>query len=437
MICVPPKRPRRAALGVSLAALAALSPVAALADDAADTTDPVVKAYTLQKDRAVAKKAALDAEADLALATSAKVPKGPYTGAVTVGEKAGEAEANMIAARAVTDAAELIAKSAPDSCSKVVVVAGNESLTMGHWRVYETRRQMIDTALGDATAVFNQAVGVRDVTERPAAAKPTKVAPGFSVGMAAVSIGAALDTITKLGSFFQTDYEVKGVAITADDMLFREAMSGALLAKRKAVAQPLRLASATSQDRITTDLIALHRKAVAAAGDHDAAVSEANRLHAQAEAAAKKDPAYAKALNAAAARFDAAAGVAKAALDDYAAFLTYLSGADSAGVPNLQPILVEESLETWLFGPAGARATQAGVCALALKVNNMGGGIYTKKNLWTFLGTMPFYVGGVATVTYTYIDPASGQVLAAGSVERHGGYGKLHEIVKTYSAPDS
>lgn len=444
-------------LSVGLAALMVSTPRLAAAQDAS-AVDPVVKAYNLQKDRAAAKKGAVDAQADLALATSAKMPKGPYDGTVTLGEKAGSAEAHLIAARAISQAATMVAVAAPPTCARIVLVAGTDSLTMAHWRVYETRRRIIRAAFDAGAARFEAAQKAEaderkaeEAAAKSAPAKPArkagKKAPAAAAAMAAsapfvaapIAVAATLDVITKLGSFFETNYEMHGVDIDADDPLLREAVTGALVAKGLRATQPLRLARGDAQDRITADVVDLHRVATIAAGQRNVADAEAKRLRALADDAAKaKKAAMADALNGIAAQYELASAIAKAALEDHAAFLTYMSGSDAAGVPVLQPVVVELALEADLYGPqpiadGGVRSPPVGACALALKVNNMGGGIYTKKNLWTFLGAMPFWAGGVATVTYTYIDPAKGDVVAAGAIERHGGYDRLNAITKSFS----
>lgn len=71
---------------------------------------------------------------------------------------------------------------------------------------------------------------------------------------------------------------------------------------------------------------------------------------------------------------------------------------------------------------------EAGDHALFVHVNAAAGGYYTKKNLWTFLGSMPFYVMGGAIVSYLEFDGKSGEVIHAGQFTIHSGHDKVSKV---------
>ena len=64
---------------------------------------------------------------------------------------------------------------------------------------------------------------------------------------------------------------------------------------------------------------------------------------------------------------------------------------------------------------------------LELKIDAAGGSYYTKKNIWSTLGDMPFEIAGGAVVHYTFFN-RGGQVLAADSIQVHSGYYEVNDI---------
>lgn len=75
---------------------------------------------------------------------------------------------------------------------------------------------------------------------------------------------------------------------------------------------------------------------------------------------------------------------------------------------------------------------EAGSRLVFLRLNTPAGGRYTRKNLWTFFGTMPFYVSGGVIASYVVVDPNTGGVLTAGQQTVHSGYHKLHKAAKQF-----
>jgi hypothetical protein len=66
---------------------------------------------------------------------------------------------------------------------------------------------------------------------------------------------------------------------------------------------------------------------------------------------------------------------------------------------------------------------------LEVKIDAAGGSYYTKKNIWSTLGDMPFEIAGGAVIHYTLFD-AGGRVLAADSVQVHSGYYEVNAIAE-------
>ena len=62
------------------------------------------------------------------------------------------------------------------------------------------------------------------------------------------------------------------------------------------------------------------------------------------------------------------------------------------------------------------------------RLHNVSGSTYTKKNLWTAFGGMPFFVMGGATGSFVLLKGDSGQLIHSALVPFHGGYKKVSQI---------
>jgi hypothetical protein len=65
---------------------------------------------------------------------------------------------------------------------------------------------------------------------------------------------------------------------------------------------------------------------------------------------------------------------------------------------------------------------------LVIKSHVGGGTTYTKKNFWTFFGSVPFYVSGGALTSYALLDGKSGEVVASGVFDRAEKFTKVRAV---------
>jgi hypothetical protein len=135
------------------------------------------------------------------------------------------------------------------------------------------------------------------------------------------------------------------------------------------------------------------------------------------------DPAKKAALDEVAALYGRAAEAYTVAQKRFDDLLVSLAMVDKDGVPQVALIIDQKTL---------AEALAAGAYALFVRLNSSAGGYYTKKNLWTFFGDMPFFVSGGAIASYLAVDGASGSVKAAGQFQVHSGYHKLHKVEERF-----
>jgi hypothetical protein len=65
---------------------------------------------------------------------------------------------------------------------------------------------------------------------------------------------------------------------------------------------------------------------------------------------------------------------------------------------------------------------------MTVRLATSGGAYYTKKNMWTFFGSMPFYNMGGVVVSFVLLEGTDGHVLASGAIPVYGGYVKSDEL---------
>jgi hypothetical protein len=124
-------------------------------------------------------------------------------------------------------------------------------------------------------------------------------------------------------------------------------------------------------------------------------------------------------LKQAAELYDQAAALLRNAMAKADEFITGLGIADAKGVLLITKLAQEKSV--------CERLTKENTLALVLDLRAAVGGYYTKKNVWTFLGQMPFFAMGGAVVTYLLLD-GDGQLVATGLVPIHSGYQGVHKV---------
>jgi hypothetical protein len=297
---------------------------------------------------------------------------------------------------------------------RVVLLPGAETLHYTNYRQFLLGSKLtvraLDAAFAGGAALRDKA---RDVLIAPAprpGAATAEAIPALTVA------GAAIDAISKLGSYFMTDYESGGISLSPDAEQLTSAVAGSLLKldpPPSAVVLPGR--QAPRSDELEAIIRDLADKVLGVDTAASNAEEEAKRQRRLGELnAADKD----KHLRAAG-FCDSAAELLRKALLKAEAFIATLAVADSKGVALIAKIALEKAIAD--------EAGKADALSLALDVRAAAGGYYTKKNLWTFFGFMPFYVMGGAVVTYQLVDK-DGVLKGAGTVPVHAGYSNVKKV---------
>jgi hypothetical protein len=368
---------------------------------------------TLRKVQAEARTAAINAEVADAKAQIGSVTGTSLTGTVTAQQGAGGVEASLLAASAIRDAVVKIKSELPKlgEGRRYILFAGIQRPDFADWRLFEVRRAGVLHA-------YERADDLQQPAARAAAdaAAPLRDATPPAVESAAVvtaATGAALDIASKLGSYFQSDYTVGPTAIAGVDadlvaVTLAGLLPGAWYPARWPPPVPDHLAEVLLKDLINRrNVTRAERKGVEAA------------WKAAAEAAAREGDTARKAqFERVAARFAEVVEVYDAADKAFDALLDSLTTLDASGFPRIARVAEQKAISDRLAG---------GDVAVLVQLSGGAGTTFTKKNLWTFLWGMPFFVSGGAIVSFLAVD-CSGDVKAGGQIPLHSGFLRVCDI---------
>jgi hypothetical protein len=108
-----------------------------------------------------------------------------------------------------------------------------------------------------------------------------------------------------------------------------------------------------------------------------------------------------------------AADAWKTSMGLYDAFFSKLTTTDDKGALPLANVVREGVID---------EALANGDLLLLVKLQKSGGSYYTKKNMWTFFGGMPYYHMGGVVASFVLLDGKTGTVQKSGIVPVHGGF---------------
>lgn len=325
------------------------------------------------------------------------VAGGPFNGAVELKDKAGAAEANLLASHAIRSAAARIS-------AQVTAFTDNRSIYLFNLKDFPNFQRL--AAFRFRTALVKQAyqsVGVSSGSDETPAALP---------GLASSS----LDALSKILGFFKSDFTIGGTEVKADDTQLLFAVAGSL-PKRKvyvpAVYSPVAQADAVS--RMTAAVGELAKPRINAN-------KEMKSLSEQVDDLLKGDDEKKQLAESKKSRMD----ILKSVIALHDAFLNSLITPDSNGTLPIALLAQEFAVDASL---------QADGMVLLVKLENAAGGYFIKKNLLTGLGFMPLYHMGGAVASYVLLSGKAGTVLASNVVPVHGGFVKAgavkDELAKT------
>lgn len=371
--------------------------------------------FNAQKAQADAATAAANARVTSEKAKFGSV-EGTKFGTTSVDANAAGLEASLLSAEAIDSAANWICNELKQlEFKRYALFTSSQRQQFGEYLLFQTK---IATILDS----YARADAAQKVVMVAAGGKRTEaVETRESVAIIATAAGASLDLISKLGSYFLSDYKFSPANVSGVDTDLLAVSLAARLAKKGDCIYPARWSPASDYSAIHGGLEPLEKQR------HDArpqlkAVIEAQKQK-TAEAAAEKDEGKKKELLGLADQYQRVADIhlsANKALDD---LLTSLAEADSTGLARVTRIAEQKAVSDHLTDGL----------ALLLHVGGGGGTTYIKKNLWTFFNMMaPFYVSGGAVVSFLAVD-RKGFIKAAGQKQLHSGYLKAQSVAARYN----
>ncbi len=414
----------------SIAVAATLAGTAALAQTMPDPTSspsPTGTDWAAEKARYEAEAAAYNAAAAAATARSAMIAAqtaadrasiGSVTGqtaidgSVATASGTGQAEATLLVTRSMTAAAAQIWEDLKNESfgeRPVLILTSIDQLST----VDAIQFQMQQADVGALLAVARQ----RYLEARTADdALPNSLEDGGTGDrMAALTAaGAVIDVASKLGSYFLSNYSFQPVTIDAPSQLAASAVVSAARARHSRV-QFIIPGNFLASDAagLLQDLKPLQDGYGVAIGDGAAARARSIILKEQGDEAARVAQLY-----------DAAEASATRAITAFETMRTALAAVTPEQGSMASRIIRQQQIQQAL--------SQDNSPLILLLSHKEAGALYTRKNLWTFIGGAPLYTMGGVSVTYSLFEPDTGYVRRAGIVARHGGYRSVSDVERLF-----
>jgi len=389
-------------------------------DAALGADDPIaaqLAAATQRANLSAQQKAVSENQAAI-LKTKFTVPDSGYSGDIKPGDKAGNVEAALLTARALNLAAASVAEGLEKTTVPSVVLYGGTDLPdFQALLTYSTQFKTIEMALDAALASLQNALDEAKVNLGPI---PETVLPSPAL------IGLGLDAANKILGFFRTDYAIQGVAVSPDQLLLVNALAGALTKKNIGVRIPALFNGRALHDEspILANLQTLNEKRSRLQEKINAAGSQMAAWAAAAENGTNLEKK--KAMSDTLARLKVVNDQGKVSLALHDALLSKLTTLDDKARLPLAAIIQQEAVRSEL---------KAGAYLMTARISTAGGTYYTRKNLWSFFGTMPFFTMGGVVLDYCLFNGSTGIVVKAGAVPLSGGFFKVKNLPRDLQEP--
>lgn len=246
-------------------------------------------------------------------------------------------------------------------------------------------------ALGrELCAALEQADAVAVAGPPPAVkpGQPLAEKPGGSIP----AVAAAVDTIARL---FRADYKIYGIIVAEDEKLLSRSVALRFLNAKPRLPNPVLLPELFPPNAGDRTNPAVRRLTVL----------DGLRLEAVGRLMTTKDQRLTEAVTA------------------YDKVLAALTTIDGGQPPLIGTVLRQAKLRQMLDG---------GAYLVVTDIQRMGGTSYDKKNFFTFIGGMPYFVSGSAAASYTVQDTNSEAVLDALNLQISGGYHRVNNLPRSF-----
>lgn len=341
----------------------------------------------------------------LGVSTAGSIP-----GDVKLGEGAGSMEIELLSSSTVVKVAQRVAERVNSFCAgKNITIylytgqEGQKSLSLQALSVYRSHEQLVRLGYEMALANSNETLNISSASELPASGVDAQNFP-LPVPAVVAASTLALDSATKLLSFFRSDYTVGGSTLSTPDSILATEVANFLISSGHRVLMP----QVYSQPSLAVGVQGVFEDFQLLDRQRDYAIRNIARHKEQVEAGSV-DGAMIESHQAAADRL-------RSAMKLHESLEKELFTIDGQGDINLEKVAMDIAVEKAISSTSG------GAYMLLLKDTKAGGTSYTVKNFWTGLIGIPFHLGAGIVTSFLLFNGNSGQVKASGVETSHSGY---------------
>lgn len=383
-------------------------------DPTKKANEEAIEAANSAKATAEAKKSQSDAESAAFKAKFGEIPDAGIRGSVELGDKAGSMETALLAARAIEKSGESIADAVKDSLKESTVLLIFPAGEAPDLKALSGFRALRPTLLNQ----FTQALTASERAKRPSVEVP--IVP---------AIGVALSTVTKLLSFFASDFKVGGSELTADSALLAEVVGGKIRpllktdteVRLKTIFSPID--PSTYEEFFAAELKPLsdmYATVLEAIRDREHDISILTEKLTKITGDTPQDHVTKLSLSEGIKLHQSALEKLRSTTQAYEMLMSKLLGPDGG----LEVLVRQFEVSSLLNGNNSY--------VLLVKTHKAGGSHYVEKNLWTSFGSMPFKVMGGVVVSYSLFKGKAGNLVLSGVVPVHGGFQKVKNLEKLF-----
>jgi len=377
----------------------------------------------LEKQIADLNKATLEAEKAALAVKYGGIPES-YKGDITLQTGAGKGETLLLATKALNTVSLIAAGEIKKLDRDLIIVSMDNIPNFQNLVVFESQKAIFTAEY--QTRVRND---VRDF----GGAQPQSLA----------AAGLALEAFNKVLGFFKTDFNVANVEITAETGMLITSLAGYLNAPASArsvyipsLHQPQMFNEANQIKSLISASAAQLDEANVRLGQFQERLRVVQSNITKLKATADDPKSTTAEKEAAKASIENASPIAEKLNGAVKGWGEFASGVQewlkSLRTPNdkgIVPIfeIMKQSATKEQYGITNGN--QVGI--VGVKLNNLVGSNYTKKNIVSSLGGMPFFMAAGAVASFTVFDGKTGKVLMSSVIPFHGGYVSASKIQET------
>ncbi len=402
-----------------------------------------------EKAAAEARSAQIQAEIDAAKAPFGVVEgSDAYKTGVTVGQNSGKFEAFMLATLAMEKGVEELLRSLQsgginNNASLLLMTGTLEPITQAN-DYYEMRFGILENAVTAANVQVGDAVSNATLREQEAKKlfnektetpeeETTAALTGVELDSSLAVLAGGLDAAAKFASYFKTEYKVASLEL--DDQTQVLISSVAKAAKDAGYTKIYTDSSleilpiSINIEQLEGQIDGLNKSVVAILAKRpwiQGKIVYFKELKKRKSDQIKEGEYgnYLEQVTAGLSALESAKALADLTETEFNSFIDDLTSSDSE--ISIEKVSAAKRLKTALTNSGNWNSTYV----VHLHIADSGGTTYTKNNLWTGLGSMPFYISGGAVLRMDVIKVSDGRVIASEIIPVYSDFLKVNKVKK-------